>query len=155
MGDASFSIKQVKGDLNKVSKALKAAATKEMRTALRKIMAEETKPTRKKIKQSAIDNLPSTGKLNKWTASMPSQNTDFREKSAGVRIRMSKKGHDIAALNRGRLRHPLFGNRKHWYTQTIAEGFFTKPIEEDEADLKQRIQAAVEKYMNDLERKVS
>ena len=155
MADAAFSIKAVRGDLNKVTKALKAAGTKEMRTRLRKIMAEETKPLRKAIKQSAIDTLPTKGGLNKWAASTPSQNTDFREKSAGVRIRMSKKGHDLAALNRGRLRHPLFGNREHWYTQSIAPGFFTKPIEEGGDALKQRIQAAIEKYMDELERKAT
>lgn len=155
MPDSAFNIKAVRGDMGKVTKALKAAGTKEMRTRLRKIMAEETKPLRKKIKQSAIDALPSRGGLNKWAASMPAQNTDFRERSAGVRIRMSKKGHDLAALNRGRLRHPLFGNRKHWYQQSIAAGFFTKPIEKDGDELKQRIKLAVGRYMDELERKVT
>ena len=155
MPEAAFSIKAVRGDFVRVQKALKAAATKEMRTELRKIMSEETKPTRKKVKQSAIDNLPTGGGLNKWVARIPSANTDFREKSAGVRIRMQKKGHDLAALNRGRLRHPLFGNRKHWYMQAIEPGFFTKPIEDDEEALKRRIQAAIEAYMDRLERKAS
>ena len=153
MADTAFSIKAVRGDYQKLAKALQAAGTKEMRTRLRKIMSEETKPTRKKIRQSAIDNLPSGGGLNKWAARTPNVNTDFREKSAGVRIVMAKKGHDLQALNRGRLRHPLFGNRKHWYTQTIAPGFFTKPIEDDADALRERIRAAVEKYMNELERK--
>lgn len=155
MPDAAFSIKAVRGDMAKVTKALRDAGTKEMRTRLRKIMAEETKPLRKAIKQSAIDELPAKGGLNKWAASMPAQNTDFRERSAGVRIRMSKKGHDLAALNRGRLRHPLFGNRKHWYTQTIATGFFTKPIEKDGDELKARIKVAIEKYMDEIERKAN
>lgn len=155
MPDAAFSIKAVKGDLDKVAKTLKAAGTREMRTRLRKIMAEETKPLRKEIKQSAIDELPTRGGLNKWAASMPAQNTDFRERSAGVRIRMSKKGHDLAALNRGRLRHPLFRNRKYWYQQSIAQGFFTKPVEKGGEALKLRIRAAIDKYVDELERKAS
>ena len=155
MPDSAFSIKAVKGDMDKVAKTLKAAGTKEMRTRLRKIMATETKPLRQKIKQSAKDTLPSKGGLNKWAAVTPAQNTDFREKSAGVRIRMSKKGHDLAALNRGRLRHPLFGNRKFWYQQSIAEGFFTKPIEEDGDALKARIAEAIDAYVKELERKAN
>lgn len=155
MPDASFSVRQVRGDLEKASRALKAAGTREMRSRLRKIMSEETKPTRKKIRQSAIDSLPSRGGLNKWAARTPSINTDFREQSAGVRIRMQKKGHDIAALNRGRLRHPLFGNRNHWYEQSITPGFFTKPVEGDAEDLRRRITAALEKYIDDLSRKAS
>ena len=155
MPDAAFTIKAVKGDMDRVAKTLKAAGTKEMRTRIRKIMAEETKPLRKKIKKSAIDTLPSRRGLNKWAASMPAQNTDFRERSAGVRIRMSKKGHDLEALNRGRLRHPLFGNRKFWYQQSIAEGFFTNPIEEDGDALKARIAEAIDAYVKELERKAN
>jgi len=155
MADASFSIKAVRGDMAKVQKALKDAGTKEMRTRLRKIMSEETKPLRQKIKKSALDTLPASGGLAKWAAKTPSSNTDFRERSAGVRITMAKKGHDLAALNRGRLRHPLFGKRKHWYTQEIAEGFFTKPIEEDGDALKGRIKDAIEAYVNEVERKAT
>ena len=155
MPDSAFSIKAVKGDMDRVAKTLKAAGTKEMRTRLRKIMATETKPLRQKIKQSAKDTLPSKGGLNKWAAVTPAQNTDFREKSAGVRIRMTKKGHDLAALNRGRLRHPLFGNRKFWYQQSIAEGFFTKPVEEDGDALKARIVDALDAYKREIERKVN
>ena len=75
MPDAAFSIKAVRGDMARVQKALKTAATKEMRTRVRKIMAEETKPLRKQIKQSAIDTLPSRGGLNKWAATTPNSNT--------------------------------------------------------------------------------
>jgi len=155
MPDASFSIRQVKGDMEKASRALKAAGTKEMRKAIRKAMSEETKPTRAKIRQSAIDNLPRAGGLNRWTARTPSVNTDFRERSAGVRISMKKKGHDLAALNRGRLRHPVFGNRKVWVQQAIEPGFFTRPIDEDSDDLRRRITDALERYMESLQRSVS
>lgn len=155
MPEAAFSIKQVRGDWQKAQKALHAAATKDARAAIRKAVTEETKPTRQKVKQSALDTLPSRGGLNKWVARVPKGNTDFRERSAGVRISMSKKGHDLAALNRGRLRHPLFGNRRHWYTQEITPGFFTRPIEDDADDLRRRIMAALEQFMDDLERKAT
>jgi PhoPQ-activated pathogenicity-related protein len=118
-------------------------------------MSEETKPTRLKVKASALSELPQRGGLNKWVARTPSANTDFRDKSAGVRIQMQKKGHDIASLNRGRLRHPVFGHRSTWVQQSIAPGFFTKPIQDDADDLKRRISAALDKYMDELGRKVS
>lgn len=36
-----------------------------------------------------------------------------------------KEGRDVPALNRGVLRHPLFGNRSHWYAQRrgVRKGF--------------------------------
>lgn len=155
MAEAAFSIKQVRGDWAKAERALKAAGEREMRKAIRRAISEETKPTRAKIKQSAIDELPQRGGLNTWAARTPSVNTDFRERSAGVRISMKKRGHDLVALNRGRLRHPLFGNRAVWYQQSIAPGFFTRPIEEDSDDLRRRIAAALDRYMDELSRKAS
>ena len=152
MAGAAFDLKPTKGDIEQVAKALKSAGTKELRAKIRKAMSEETKPTRKAVKQSALDNLPKKGGLNKWAAKVPNANTDFRPKSAGIRIRIAKKGHDMAALNRGRLRHPLFGDRKHWYTQAIAPGFFTKPIENDGPALKARLLVAIGEFMKQVEK---
>jgi hypothetical protein len=33
---------------------------------------------------------------------------------------------DVAAVNRGVLRHPLFGNRKHWSNTRVTPGWFTR-----------------------------
>lgn len=153
MPDASFSVKTTRGDAQRIASALRSAGTKDLRRELRKIVSEETKPTRRKIRQSAVDSLPKRGGLNKWAARTPSVNTDFRDRSAGVRIRMQKKGHDIAALNRGRLRHPVFGDRKDWVTQSISPGFFDTPIREDSDDLKRRIVAALTQFSWDLSRR--
>ena len=155
MPEAPFSIRQVRGDWQKAERTLKAAGQREMRSAIRKAVTEETKPTRRKIKQSALDNLPQTGGLNRWVARMPSADTDFRERSAGVKIRMTKRGHDLAAINRGRVRRPLFGNRSAWYTQTVEPNFFTRPIEEDSAALRVRITDALDKVMAEMARKAS
>ena len=40
------------------------------------------------------------------------------------------KSIDLQAADRGILRHPLFGNRRFWYTQRIPPGWFTRPEEE-------------------------
>lgn len=149
----SFTVKTTRGDAQRIASALRSAGTKDLRRELRKIVSEETKPTRRKIRQSALDHLPQKGGLNKWAARTPSVNTDFREKSAGVRIRMSRKGHDYVSLNKGRLRHPVFGDRKNWVTQDIDSGFFDTPIREDSDDLKQRIVAALTQFSWDLSRR--
>lgn len=51
---------------------------------------------------------------------------------------------DVAALDRGRLRHPLFGRRRHWYTQSIPPGWFTKPIEAKADKFRDELLAAVD-----------
>ncbi len=32
---------------------------------------------------------------------------------------------DLRSLDRGRLRHPLFGNREHWYNESVPRGWWT------------------------------
>ena len=32
---------------------------------------------------------------------------------------------DLRSLDEGRLRHPLFGDREHWYQQNLKPGWFT------------------------------
>lgn len=41
---------------------------------------------------------------------------------------------DLPTLNRGILRHPLFGNRSHWYSQTrgVKRGFVTDGVRRSE-----------------------
>ena len=36
---------------------------------------------------------------------------------------------DLRALDQGRLRHPLFGNRQFWYQQRVTKGWWTKHLE--------------------------
>jgi len=104
-----------------------------------------------KVRESAVEMLPHGGGLNEWVASSQiSTRTSFVPKTAGVTIRMSNKSaavqakrararaagknyggsasHDLVHINRGMVRHPLFGNRDHWYTTYVPKGFFDKPI---------------------------
>jgi hypothetical protein len=130
-----------------LGKQLRAASDKDgaksITNALRREVRDATKETRTAIKKSALENLPSKGGLNRWAASTPGATTRLYGRNTSVRISMRKQGHDLAALNRGRLRHPLFGRRTHWYQQEIAPGFFTKPVEENADALRQRVVDAI------------
>lgn len=90
-------------------------------------------PIRAAVKASALANLPKRGGLNRWTASAKLTAQVRRgAQSAGVSLRDSKgsrgKRHDLRALNDGFIRHPLWGNREHWYPQRVAPEFFQKAI---------------------------
>lgn len=47
---------------------------------------------------------------------------------AEVTIVDSWPGHSMRAIDRGTLRHPLFGNRKHWFDTRVVPGILTKPF---------------------------
>lgn len=74
-----------------------------------------------------------------------------------VRIRVSAHGvrgsRDVRAVNAGRVRHPLFGNRNHWYDTRARPGVVVKTfrkmrpeivdsINEELADAARRVAAA-------------
>lgn len=47
---------------------------------------------------------------------------------ATVDIVDSWKGHSMPAIDRGVLRHPVFGNRKRWSNTKVPRGLLTKPF---------------------------
>jgi hypothetical protein len=55
----------------------------------------------------------------------------------------ARNKHEIKALDRGRLRHPLYGNKEHWYTQTVQAGWFSTPIEEMSQEIRVEVSEAL------------
>lgn len=49
-------------------------------------------------------------------------------RSTAVDIVDSWKGHDMRAIDLGTLRHPLWGNRGHWFNTSIRPLMLTKPV---------------------------
>ena len=71
-----------------------------------------------------------------------------------VRITATAKGKksvDLNRLDQGVVRHPLFGNRGHWYAQRVPPAWFSRPVMQ-QAD---NVRAQLEKAVADLERDIS
>jgi hypothetical protein len=76
-------------------------------------------------------------------------------RQAGVRVTATSrkgKGVDLNALDRGRLRHPLFGNRRHWYGQTVPVGWFARPMEANADNVQRELRQAVREIEQDITR---
>lgn len=57
----------------------------------------------------------------------------FSGSAPGVSVSVSAptggpQGRDVLSLERGRLSHPLFGDKRHWYRQSVTRGFASKPV---------------------------
>lgn len=82
------------------------------------------------VRESAIANLPSSGGLNERVARAPYRATiTLGAKSATVSVRGKQGNRHLKDINAGQVRHPLFGNRDHWYTTPVKPGFFNTPLE--------------------------
>lgn len=109
-------------------------ARKDVVNALRRDLRKPVPELRRDVRASATSTLPAAGGLGAWVArARVTVKLKERGRSAGIRIKVSRAAGDgdkadLDKLDRyGETRHPLHGNRNHWYPQKVAAGFFTKP----------------------------
>ena len=105
-----------------------------------------------KINDSARENLPKRGGLNEWIAIAPV----FTRTKAGLHhdiavfIIMTKQGHDLRSINRGRLRHPVFGDKENWVNQEIKPGYFSNPIKKNLGKIRRSVIAAADEALREI-----
>ena len=108
-------------------------------------------PVLNDVRSAAGAELPRTGGLAERVAgSKFSVQVRTGANTAGVRIR-GQSGWNIASMNRGVLRHPVFGNRDVWVTQSIRPGWFDHPIEVKAEPIRLAVVAVVDDVARRLE----
>lgn len=111
-----------------IAKQLKALDDKKLTSELRKGMSRAVKPGMNAVKTSTPEYFP-----NRYAPIIASAlQLRTANQAAGLRITATAKGagepRRITAMNSGTLRHPLWGNRGHWYATRIKPGFFDEPL---------------------------
>ena len=155
MAGDEFTIKAVRGDWAKMAKELEKQGRRDLRKTLRKVLTDATKPARREMRDATRAALPKKGGLSKWAGKMPALTIHESGPSVGATIKLGRKGHDFKALNRGRVRHPLFGNRDHWYMEGIESGWWDEARKRIEPQVRQSVDEAMHKYIDDVARKAS
>lgn len=137
-------------ELEALGRRLKEAGDKGLRRELLAGIRKTNKPTISAIRANARAELPHGGGLAEIVGSSRiGTRTKLSGKNVGVQIKgVGTVG--LTSLNRGRLRHPVYGNRGTWVTQQIPAGWFTDPIEKDVP----RIRAGIEDAMKTVARKI-
>lgn len=110
-----------------LSKVLRAAGGDLRKEYLRDIR-KATAPAKEGIPNSARATLPRRGGLNETVANdlKVTTRTSLSGPTAKVSIiATDPPHHDIKNMNLGRIRKPLFGDRDHWYSQSVPPLFFT------------------------------
>jgi hypothetical protein len=64
---------------------------------------------------------------------------------AGVSVvaQSRTRARKLRRLDAGALTHPLYGNRRHWFTQAVTPGFFTGPAERAAPAVREQILQAM------------
>lgn len=135
----------------KVAKDLKRLGDKGLSKELYAGLNRATKPLKAEAKKSAQDNLPKAGGLNRRVARARFSTRRRTGRNPGVQI-VAKGMDQLALMDQGRVRHPVWGNRRRWVNQPIpeAEGWFTTPMEEG----KPEAQREIVKTLNSVAKKI-
>ena len=107
-----------------------------------------TKPLIPAVRKSALSTLPSSGGLAKRIAgSSITTQRRMSGRTAGVRL-VATNGYDIGSINRGRVRHLVFGH-KPWKNQAVRPNFWDRPMEDGAPAVEQ----ALLRVMDEVSRK--
>jgi len=112
--------------------ALLLAVPSELNAALKKRVRPALEPLKKDIPATAARYMPSGyGPLLARSTKVYIRVGGGAAFKATVRVLATgvREQRDVRALNRGSLRHPLFGNRKRWYVTRARPGFVDVPVE--------------------------
>ena len=138
-------------NLEALARRLKEAGGTELRKEMLKGIREGVKPVIPDIRKSAESILPKAGGLNDVIAkSKIGVRTRLSGENAGVSVR-GTGGKQLSDMNRGRLRHPVYGNRSTWVQQSIPAGWFDKPVEKDI----DKIRSSIQHVMEDVAAKIA
>jgi hypothetical protein len=144
------------GELDAVARRLKAAGRGDLRKELLKGIRAQGKPAIADVKRSARATLPTRGGFADLVAR---SSYGMRTRLSGDKMGVSIVGtgrsvKSLRAINAGRLRHPVWGNRDVWVEQHIEPGFFDGPIEKRADDIRRGIQKVLADIANKVERGV-
>jgi hypothetical protein len=143
-----FSIKGAE-DFDALARSIrKHADAKALRKELSAGLGSATKPVREDMRSASIAALPARGGLRaRMEKRVGKGRTTTRSgQTAAVRIDFSKKGskgYDPRTL-RGRIRHPLFGNKGFWFETRARTDVIDAEFEKSRPGLQRAVMGVIE-----------
>jgi len=138
-------------ELEALAFRLRRAGDVELLQAVTKAMRAGVVPVQAEIRAGLVPHLP-----NRYAATLDADvriGTSVRTAGGdpGVSVTGTPAGktRKLRDLDAGRLTHPLFGDREHWYTQeepSVRPGWFTGPAEAAGP----RVRAGIERALADV-----
>lgn len=135
--------------LGKFRAALKTA-DKVLKTELYKGMNRATRTLRKDVKDAARDRLPKRGGLNKRVA-RSRISVRRRLNARNPRVTIATTGNPVQqvwSIDRGLVRHPVYGNREVWRTTKVTPGFWTDTLQREAPTVRREFQKAINLFIH-------
>lgn len=133
-----------------LSRALREVGDKDLQRELYAGLNRAVKPLTAEVKLSTGRYLPAryAVELSRDLKVRSRRRTGGR--NPALYLLGTAKNRDIRSLNRGRLRHPLYGNRRRWYNQPITPGWWSRELAQGAPQVRDEL----EQTLNDLAEKI-
>jgi hypothetical protein len=140
-------------ELRYVAGRLRKAAARDLTRELRAGQRSALRPLQREIKVEAAATLPGGyGPLMAKAVRVSLRRGGGAVFVARVYARGRAELRDVRAVNGGTLRHPLFGNRGHWYTTRVRPGFVDRPADRVMDRVLDECAEAVERVLTSIAR---
>lgn len=132
----------------------RGAARRDLAREVKGALGSSVKPATAAIKQAAMRTMPERGGYRRVL--VPALKVQPQARSAfGLRLVISARGRselrDVKALDRGQLRHPVFGKRRNpWVVTSIRPGFATDTFEKQADAIVARLGEALGAVANEI-----
>lgn len=126
------------------------------RTLQRELYAAVQRGGRRVVQaaREGAQTLPQSGGLAARVAGATYRTQLRGGRNPGVRVTARErtgKPVDLASIDRtGNVRHPLYGNRRHWYSTAVPAGWFTGPAQQAAEAAREDIVQAVAAIERDI-----
>lgn len=155
MGDASVRIVGA-ADLRRCADDLRKASRTDLLKEVLRGIGRAVGPIRKAVRTAAGTHLPSgyAPVLLKSPLQLKTKSATGRTARVELTATAMGKGEkrDVASLDRGHLRHPLWGRRAHWFDTGVKAGFVSDTVKSELPLVKKEIGAAIDAVVAKLER---
>ena len=137
-----------------LSKRLKDAGERGLQRELNKGIREAVEPFREAFRQSALNKLPRKGGLAQRVVDqvIPRPRKINSSKGVGLRVIATGKAgmRSLAALDAGRIRHPVF-NTDRWVSQLVQAHVWSQPAEELGPKVTKEVRAALDRVARKID----
>lgn len=130
-------------ELRELAAALKTAGDKVMRKEVIDTLKAEAKPLGESAMRNAGATLPRRGGLAEVVAATPvTVKVRLGGRQAGITL-VGRGRVGIASIDEGTLRHPLYGNRAFWFSQSVRPGWWSETISRGAPQVAMKLEEAI------------
>ena len=133
------------------------AADRKVASGLRRRVRDASKPLAEAVAKDGPEGLPESGGLADWLRqakpSLSMTQTRVAIKLTGMVGTRTRKTSDLNAINRGRLRHPVYarpGRKAGWTNQRVAAGTYDAAIDTHGAEALEDIARVLDDVMKEI-----